>query len=157
MFGMSALSEHTFADDGIYTPTVGVVPDFLYIQDVFLTFPLRANQLANFDLNVNKELLEFSLDVNQLANLDLKVNKLQNHNLTINQLLNFTVEFLFKFLWKTIFPVEAQNVPSKAKNNPICVPLVKLKLKISSLKMIMIPIIPIVAPSKVFKEGFFLK
>ena len=34
---------------------------------------------------------------------------------------------------------------------------VKLKLNISSLKIIIIPIIPIVAPIKVFKEGFFLK
>ena len=92
MFGTSAFAEHAFGDDGVYTPVVSVLPDFLYVQNVFLTFPLRANQLANFDLNVNKELLEFSLDVNQLANLDLKVNKLQNHNLSVNQLLNFTVE-----------------------------------------------------------------
>jgi len=28
-----------------------------------------------------------------------------------------------------MLPVEAQNVPSNAKNNPECVPLAKLKLK----------------------------
>jgi hypothetical protein len=56
-----------------------------------------------------------------------------------------------------MLPVEAENVPSKAKNNPTWVPFAKLKLKISSLKMIIIPIIPIVAPIKVFKEGIFLK
>ena len=92
MFGMSAFAEHDVSDDGVYTPAVSVETDFLYMQNVFLTFPLRANQLVNFDLNVNKALLELSLDMNQLANLDLKVNKLQNHNLSVNQLLNFTVE-----------------------------------------------------------------
>ena len=56
-----------------------------------------------------------------------------------------------------MLPVDALSVPSKAKNNPTWVPFAKLKLKISSLKMIIIPIIPIVAPSKVFKDGFFLK
>ena len=92
IFGTTTFAEHAFSDDGVYTPDVSVAPDFLYMQNVFLTFPLRANQLVNFDLNVNKALLELSLDVNQLANLDLKVNKLQNHNLSVNQLLNFTVE-----------------------------------------------------------------
>ena len=33
----------------------------------------------------------------------------------------------------------------------------KNKIQISSLKMIKIPTIPIDAPTKVFKEGFFLK
>jgi hypothetical protein len=56
-----------------------------------------------------------------------------------------------------MLPVDALSVPSNAKNNPMCVPLAKEKLKISSLKMIIIPTIPIVAPIKVFKEGFFLK
>jgi len=95
MFGMSAFSEITFSDDssdGVRASAVSILPDIVHIQNVFLTFPLRANQLANFDLNVNKALLELSLDVNQLANLDLKVNKLHNHNLTANQLLNFIIE-----------------------------------------------------------------
>ena len=93
MFGTSAFSEFTFSDDGgVYIPAVGVSPDIVHVQNVFFTFPLQVNQLANFDLNINKELLEFSLDVNQLANLDLKVNKLHNHNLTANQLLNFIIE-----------------------------------------------------------------
>ena len=45
----------------------------------------------------------------------------------------------------------------EASKRPICVSLLKLKFKISSLNIIKIPIIPIITPISVLREGFFLK
>ena len=56
-----------------------------------------------------------------------------------------------------MLPLEAPKVAIKAKNNPMCLLLANVKLNISSLKMIKIPIIPINAPNKVLPVGFFLK
>ena len=71
MFGITTFAEVAFSDDGAYTPAVSVLPDIVHVQDVFLTFPLRANQLANFGL---------------------KLNQTAQHSLNANTILNFTVE-----------------------------------------------------------------
>jgi len=71
IFGTTTFAEVAFSDEGVYTPILSVAPDILYVQDVFLTFPLRANQLANFGL---------------------KLNQAAEHSLNANTILNFTVE-----------------------------------------------------------------
>ena len=73
------------------------------------------------------------------------------------QLFVLVENYNLSFFDESYYPLMQQKFQSKLKINQDEYLVFKLKLKISLLKIIMIPIIPIVAPIKVLKEGFFLK
>ena len=87
MFGMTAFSEAAFGEikvsESIFLGTLPII----YFNSSTLTFPLRINEVSNFNLSLN-EMTLLSLNINKLNELDLNINKLQDHELAINTIIN---------------------------------------------------------------------
>ena len=88
MFGITAFSETTFSED----PESILPPDIIYFNKAFLTFPLAVNKEADFALNLNKIASISALSINNEADFGLNVNRLNEEDLRVNKILDFTVE-----------------------------------------------------------------
>tara|TARA_A100001515_G_scaffold118061_1_gene100221 strand:+ start:179 stop:409 length:231 start_codon:yes stop_codon:yes gene_type:complete len=71
MFGITAFSEAAFSEVKVSESVfLGTLP-IIYFNNSTLTFPLKINEISNFDLTINK---------------------LQEHQLSINTVINFNEE-----------------------------------------------------------------
>ena len=89
MFGFSAFSETSIADDGFVRtdPFAGGLVVIHFNKDV-LTFPLAINRLIERGLNINKQ-HDYSLKINKMTDFALEFNKQTDFDLQVNKIINF--------------------------------------------------------------------
>jgi hypothetical protein len=78
MFGFTAFSETSVADDGFVRtdPFAGALVIIHFNKDV-LTFRLNINKQHDYSLKINK-MTDFALEFNKQTDFDLQVNKIIN-------------------------------------------------------------------------------
>ncbi len=89
MFGFSAFSETSFAEDGfVRTDPFGGGLVVIHFNKEVLTFPLAINRLIERSFNINKQ-HDYSLKINKMTDFALEFNKQTDFDLQINKLINF--------------------------------------------------------------------
>jgi len=92
LFGGVAFSQVPISDDGLSSRTDRPSgPVVIFFNKSFLTFTLDINRFVERSLSFN-ETNEYSLNINTSTDYALNFNLMQENNLKINRVINFTAE-----------------------------------------------------------------